>query len=184
MGSETEIKSSISKARRTEKRLKSGAAVSLTTMQSFQADGHWYERMQPAVIKLRDTEGFEKNLVENVEPIVKVSFDQLRRFPDFSFRVFVNMPEANERTPVSASGFLGTIAFFGHGHEEQEKHANGAAESLAFRLPASSPMSNTKSRGDATLTLVPVPYPGERKASDIIPFSIQVQLDLVRSEVR
>lgn len=166
--------------------LERGGTVKLDRLRRAEAEHAALAATGPAVLPLPDSAAIVAQLANagtDTIGLLELTFSGVEETPGFAVRVFVNTPDADARTPTTAPGFVGKVAFFCHTTERGGKmvcvvHGEGLP---TFRLNATEALRRTGSRGPATVTLVPIGRRGRKL--DATALDVTAAINLMRSEV-
>lgn len=166
------------KTRQLKRFLDLGGTTALETLQRAETAPAVLSVPRPVTIDVPNGAGVAKQLAgldAASRLFVSLAFGAVHA-PDFILQVFVNTPEASTATPVTAAGYVGSVAFF----SDPSSHASH--EGTTYRLPATDAVRRTGAPARFTITLVPAPY-GQRPAT---PQTIELTaaLEFVRSTVK
>jgi len=160
---------------RLKRHLEKGGRVTLDVRQTFTAAPATLAAPEPLTIQFPGTEGLDKRLAPDLKVRANLGFSYADT-PNFAILVFINTPNANARTATSVPGFLGSVAFFDHGHGEHQ-HAD-----VVSRLSATPVVKRAARPGPMILTLVPVALPERAITAQTIQVSASVDLLLSKVE--
>ncbi|HYZ90802.1 MAG TPA: hypothetical protein VFA34_00245 [Actinomycetota bacterium] len=177
-----------------EEFLKSGAATSVERVARFPArDSATAALGQPATVTFNVSAAkLTAEVGDDAQRRVTLAFDvvDLARGDAFYGHLFVNSPDANEKTPATEPAFAGGFAFFCHEEREME-----AKEGILFcPVPGGQPLRYEQNVTPAlrkpenpdtelTVTVVLVPFSDRRPQARTMTLD-NIELNIVQSTVK
>jgi hypothetical protein len=170
--------------------LEKGARTSIEQIDSFQGGGAVTVALEkPASVPFRVEMPELSQRIEEADDnqvFLTIGVDRVEGAGESVVHVFLNKDDANAKTPLSDSHYVGSFAFFCHTVDANNftcELASGQRTELQFRFNVTSSMQRPDETGQPRATLVVVPIDGRRPRAASVSVS-SADLQLVKSVVR